>query len=257
MMWVLCTVLACMVGTWIVHRWRPPERRTEVLDERWQARVRQELGLDPVDPVDPGELFSPHGYMLAAAMAGEPPAARRVLLQAGDGMPEAALRTLAVRRWPGASVEAVGSWSEAGGGYHAMVIHVPSYVPVTPNWQCAVDHLALHGYRHLLDGGTLLLAVSSVVDLPQAVAQFRRNGYDVTVLRQQLFRWREAYYDDVDYVALANRLRCFEYDNKHRRLETISVLRATLRPTLRSCPPDGRPPPGPDLEPVVGAGGLR
>ena len=76
-------------------------------------------------------------------------------------------------------------------------------------------------------------AATSMVDLKLLLAQLQRNGYEVEVLAQELFRWEDMYYDDLNYVAVANQLQCYVHDHKHRRLERVSAVRATLKPPMR------------------------
>lgn len=240
---VLALALGCghlVAGT---RRRRAPPPKTFSLDRRWRSRVWVELtGQEEEEEGgggDPGDHLGAEGYLLARALrtvpAGSLLRCRRILLQPGPSLPSALLRRVAERRWPEAAeqAEVVPSWWECGGGYDALVVGLRSFVPDVHNWQEEADHLALHAYRHLRPGGELWFAATSMVDLKLLLAQLQRNGYEVEVLAQELFRWEDMYYDDVNYVAVANQLQCYVHDHKHRRLERVSVVRATLKPPLR------------------------
>jgi hypothetical protein len=268
LLWLACTVVACVAGTLAMYSRRQTQRpsdlrlaldgqvlstQTVALDQKWRSSVWTELvGMPPAD--DPP--LGAEGWLLARAIVGggeAPP--ERVLLQAGAGLPAALLRAVAERRWPGAERVAVPYWWEADGDYDAMVVAIRSFIPQVHNWQEEADHLALHAYRHLRPGGTVWFAVTSMVDLKLLVAQLQRNGYVVDVLAQQLFRWAEERYQDFDYITVANHLQSYMHDEKHRRLEQVSVVRATLRrplrrlttnPTAAPAAPASPPASGPD-----------
>ena len=221
---------------------------TVPLDQRWRSRAWLELaGKGAEEPaLDGGERLGAEGYLLARALRTVPQGSRpcrRILLQPGPSLPSALLRRVAERRWPEAAerAEVVPSWWECGGGYDALVVGLRSFVPNVHNWQEEADHLALHAYRHLRPGGELWFAATSMVDLKLLLAQLQRNGYEVEVLAQELFRWEDMYYDDLNYVAVANQLQCYVHDHKHRRLERVSAVRATLKPPMRRRQTTQRP----------------
>ena len=235
----LAAALCCYLGR--ARRAPPPTTtsRTCPLDRRWRSRAWLELAGEEAPAASDGEeRLGAEGYLLARALRTAPvicDGRRRILLQPGPGLPSALLRRVAERRWPEAAerAEVVPSWWECGGGYDALVVGLRSFVPDVHNWQEEADHLALHAYRHLRPGGELWFAATSMVDLKLLLAQLQRNGYEVDVLAQELFRWEDMYYNDLNYVAVANQLQCYVHDHKHRRLERVSAVRATLKPPLR------------------------
>lgn len=95
-----------------------------------------------------------------------------------------------------------------------------------------LDELILNAHRYLHKGGELLFVQSSMAGDATTLAMLKQNGFSIIFGHQEIYRWRDYYFEDHTFVDMANNSRegrSFIYDEEHFRLEKISVIHAVLR----------------------------
>ncbi len=95
-----------------------------------------------------------------------------------------------------------------------------------------LDDLILNAYRLLRPGGEIIFVQSSMAGYAATRAMLQRNGFHVLFGYQEIYRWRDYYFNDHAFVDMANSTHAegsFIYDDEHFRLEKISVIHAVLR----------------------------
>ena len=213
--------------------------------------LQMDLALDGDDWVP-----TPHGQTLAEAIAGGDLADGRRVLELGAGSANhtilllrtgakhlvateineellATTRRNVERNCPdvdGRIEYRVADWLSTEGRFDLLVTNPPFCKSGQRNRRYFIDSLILDGHRRLEPGGSLVFVQSSMADLGRTLSELDRNGYDAEVLLQREGPWRDYYYEDPDFLAEADRVEDGYTTRDGVRYETLTVVRARLRP---------------------------
>ena len=199
---------------------------------------------------------TPHGQLLAEALAGSELARGRRVLELGAGSAnhtilllrqgaahvvatEVTGELLATTRrnvehncpdWDGRIEYRVADWLSTDGRFELLVTNPPFCKSGCRNRRYFIDSLILDGHRRLEPGGSLVFVQSSMADLGRTTVDLERNGYGVEILAQREGPWRDYYLEDPTFLEEADRVEGAYQVRDGVRYETLTVLRACLLP---------------------------
>ena len=124
----------------------------------------------------------------------------------------------------------VADWLDTEGTFDVVVSNPPFCKSGQRNRRYFIDSLILDGHKRLVPGGRLIFVQSSMADLGRTMSELDRNGYDARVLEQREGPWRDYYLEDPTFLEEADQVEAGYREEGGRRLETLTVVEASLRP---------------------------
>lgn len=123
--------------------------------------------------------------------------------------------------------------------YDVLITNPPFAASGRRNRRYFIDELIFNSWRYLKDNGYLIFIQSSMALIEQTVFRLKQNGYiDINIVYASKYYWRDYYFYDKTFLNEADENKNkfgynsydIDYENGNKRIETLYVVMARLKP---------------------------